>query len=152
MVYIPYVNEVLSAAVGPIKSILSSDKAVTVVQSSVEAVSTSSSAMSLVRIAGLSGALSVLAGAYGAHGFSVDREKDKRVFQTGAYYHLIHSVALIGTTHAARPHLTATLFLAGMTMFCGSCYYVALTGDNRFSKIAPVGGMTLIVGWLSFIL
>ncbi|TGZ73507.1 hypothetical protein CRM22_001472 [Opisthorchis felineus] len=150
MVHVPYVNDLLNAFAAPVKYLLSSTR-VTAEEPTLVIVRDSSSLSMLVRLAGFSGALSVIAGAFGAHGFSADREKDKRIFQTGAYYNLVHSIALLGATQARRPNLTAGLFLLGMSMFCGSCYYVALTGDNRVSKIAPVGGITLIVAWLSFV-
>lgn len=45
-----------------------------------------------------------------------------------------------------------TLLIAGMGMFCGSLYHQALTGDPGLRKVAPVGGMAMIVGWLAIIL
>ncbi|KAF5402397.1 hypothetical protein PHET_04257 [Paragonimus heterotremus] len=150
MVYVPYVNEVLEAVAVPLKYLLSSTKSAPVEMQIIEPVYPSYG--SLIRLAGFSGALSILAGAYGAHSFSPDREKDKGIFHTGAHYQLIHSVALLGAPQASRPYLTAGLFLLGMSLFCGSCYYVALTRDARFSKIAPIGGVTLVVAWLSLML
>ncbi|KAF7258126.1 hypothetical protein EG68_04623 [Paragonimus skrjabini miyazakii] len=163
MVYVPYVNEVLEAVAVPLKYLLSSTKSAPVEMRIIEPVYPSYG--SLIRLAGFSGALSILAGAYGAHSFSPDREKDKGIFHTGAHYQLIHSVALLGAPQASRPYLvgcpsilmahfsqTAGLFLLGMSLFCGSCYYVALTRDARFSKIAPIGGVTLVVAWLSLML
>ncbi|THD20522.1 Transmembrane protein [Fasciola hepatica] len=151
MVYVPYVNEALGATANTVKYLLSSGKSKPPAPVEIVTVENLNCGM-LVRLAGLSGAVAVLCGAYGSHGFGAEREKEKRIFQTGAYYHLIHSVALLGAAQAGRPYLTASLFLVGMTMFCGSCYYVALTGDQRISKIAPVGGITLVVAWLSLAL
>ncbi|CAI2737964.1 unnamed protein product [Dicrocoelium dendriticum] len=102
MVYIPYLNEALNAAVEPIRYLLSSTKPLPK-QPNIPPPELSSCGM-LVRLAGLSGALAVLAGAYGSHGFGQNREKEKRIFQTGAYYHLIHSVALLGASRATYPH------------------------------------------------
>ncbi|CAH8677019.1 hypothetical protein MS3_00004316 [Schistosoma haematobium] len=105
----------------------------------------------LVRLAGFSGALAVIASAYGAHGFKDEQDKQRQIFKTGAYYHLVHSVALLTTPLFRRPVLSATLFATGTLLFSGSCYYVALTGDDRFSRIAPIGGMTLVFAWLSLV-
>jgi uncharacterized membrane protein YgdD (TMEM256/DUF423 family) len=41
--------------------------------------------------------------------------------------------------------------LGGMTIFCGTIYYQALTEDLRFRKATPFGGILLIVAWLSMI-
>jgi len=45
-----------------------------------------------------------------------------------------------------------TLLIVGMGMFCGSLYHQAMTGDPGLRKMAPVGGMAMIVGWLAIIL
>ncbi|CAH8650552.1 unnamed protein product [Heterobilharzia americana] len=105
----------------------------------------------LVRLAGLSGALAVIASAYGAHGFRDEQEKQRQVFKTGAYYHLVNSVVLLNTPLFKRPAFSATLFIVGTVLFSGSCYYVAITGDDRLSRVAPIGGMTLIFAWLSLV-
>ena len=47
---------------------------------------------------------------------------------------------------------TAALLSSGMVLFCGTCYYIALTNDRSYAKITPFGGSLLIFGWLSFIL
>ena len=43
-------------------------------------------------------------------------------------YHLIHSVALLALPLASKPRLSGSLMLGGMALFCGTCYYHALTG------------------------
>lgn len=45
-----------------------------------------------------------------------------------------------------------TLLMAGMGMFCGALYHQALTGDPGLRKVAPMGGMAMIVGWLAIVL
>ncbi|VDN16602.1 unnamed protein product [Dibothriocephalus latus] len=74
------------------------------------------------------------------------------MFSTGAHMHLIHSAALLGLSDCSQPKLSVSLFLAGMCLFSGICYYTALTNDIRFVKIAPVGGIILIIAWLSLLL
>uniref|UniRef100_A0A0M3HS14 Conserved plasma membrane protein n=1 Tax=Ascaris lumbricoides TaxID=6252 RepID=A0A0M3HS14_ASCLU len=108
----------------------------------------------IIRIAGLSGAAAVSLGAYGAHGLrnKVTDEKRLRSYDQGSRYHLLHSLALLNAPLARYPILTASLFLAGMTIFCGNCYYYGLTGDRTFVRSTPVGGSTIIVAWLSFVL
>jgi len=45
-----------------------------------------------------------------------------------------------------------TLMSAGMLLFCGSCYYHALTGSTVIRRITPYGGMLLIAAWASIML
>uniref|UniRef100_A0A1L8D9X7 Putative conserved plasma membrane protein n=2 Tax=Nyssomyia neivai TaxID=330878 RepID=A0A1L8D9X7_9DIPT len=109
----------------------------------------------IVRLAGLSGASAVMLGAYGAHrdwdenGDPKKAEQAQKVFETANRYHQLHTLALVSIPIVRRPVLTASLFLAGMTLFCGTLYYRSLTGSERFKHVAPIGGCCLIFGWLS---
>ncbi|KAL4006446.1 transmembrane protein 256 [Maylandia zebra] len=106
------------------------------------------------RLAALSGASAVGAGAYGAHGFKNSDPDDYRIvlFETANKYHFYHSLALLGAAHCGKPAVAGSLLIAGMGMFCGSLYHQALTGDPGLRKAAPVGGVAMIVGWLAMIL
>ncbi|KAG8431261.1 hypothetical protein GDO86_019163 [Hymenochirus boettgeri] len=106
------------------------------------------------RLGGLSGALAVTAGAYGAHGFRrSDRDEYlKELFATGNHYHFLHSLALLAVPHCRRPMLAGSLLTSGMVLFCGTFYYHAMTGDPTLTKAAPVGGTLLILGWVAMAL
>nr|XP_019958861.1 PREDICTED: transmembrane protein 256 [Paralichthys olivaceus] len=106
------------------------------------------------RLAAVSGASAVAAGAYGAHGFKhADPDDYQRVlFETANKYHFYHSLALLGAAHCGKPAVAGTLLIAGMGMFCGSLYHQAMTGDPGLRKVAPMGGMAMIAGWLAIIL
>ncbi|XP_050085721.1 transmembrane protein 256 homolog [Anopheles aquasalis] len=108
----------------------------------------------ILRLAGLSGATAVMLGAYGAHYHFVtndDEDRDPRqIFDMTNRYHFLHSIALLAAPLARRLLPTAALMTAGMSMFCGTCYYIAFTNDRRFAKFTPFGGFLLIFGWLSF--
>ncbi|XP_061565977.1 transmembrane protein 256 [Cololabis saira] len=106
------------------------------------------------RLAALSGASAVAAGAYGAHGFK-DKDPDdyqRVLYETANKYHFYHSLALLGAAHSGKPVVAGTLLIAGMGMFCGALYHQALTGDPGLRKVAPMGGMAMIAGWLAMIL
>merc|ERR1712141_140252 len=47
---------------------------------------------------------------------------------------------------------SGTLMIGGMSIFCGTIYYHALTEDKQYRKITPYGGVLLIVAWLSLLL
>uniref|UniRef100_A0A0V0JB41 Transmembrane protein 256 homolog n=1 Tax=Schistocephalus solidus TaxID=70667 RepID=A0A0V0JB41_SCHSO len=85
-------------------------------------------------------------------GNSPENQKRRSMFSTGAHMHLIHSAALLGLSGCSRPKLSASLFILGVGLFSGTCYYTALTDDYRFVKIAPIGGTVLIIAWLSLLL
>ncbi|CAG9804713.1 unnamed protein product [Chironomus riparius] len=107
-----------------------------------------------IRLAGFSGATAVILGAYGAHKpWAKDPNKPNRdpkaIFETANRYHFFHSIALLATPLTKRPYLTGSLMLAGMTLFSGTCYYAALTNDERYNRLAPFGGTLLILGWIS---
>uniref|UniRef100_F1L716 Transmembrane protein 256 n=1 Tax=Ascaris suum TaxID=6253 RepID=F1L716_ASCSU len=109
---------------------------------------------SVIRIAGLSGSLAVVIGAYGAHAlrqYAINDERRLRAFETGNRYHLLHSVALLGSARARFPLLTASLFLAGIVIFSSTCYHYSITGEETFRRYTPVGGVLFIIAWLSFV-
>ncbi|XP_070496018.1 transmembrane protein 256 homolog [Chironomus tepperi] len=107
-----------------------------------------------IRLAGLSGATAVILGAYGAHTSWVkDPNKPNRdpkaIFETANRYHFFHSLALMAIPISKRPYLTGLLMTSGMVLFSGTCYYAALTNDERYNRLAPIGGTLLILGWMS---
>ncbi|KAG7174425.1 transmembrane protein 256 homolog [Homarus americanus] len=107
-----------------------------------------------VRIAGISGATAVALGAYGAHVFYRREypEELKQVYETANRYHFLHTLALLGVPLCKRPKLAGALIATGTAIFCGTCYYYALTGSKNVRQYTPYGGMLLIVGWLSMAL
>jgi len=105
-----------------------------------------------VRLAGLSGAVAVALGAYGAHSFAADKADMKRVYDTANFYHFVHTLALLAVPMTRRPVLTGTLMVAGMSVFCGTIYYHALTEEKAFRKYTPYGGILLMMAWVSMAL
>uniref|UniRef100_A0A336LT87 CSON015429 protein n=1 Tax=Culicoides sonorensis TaxID=179676 RepID=A0A336LT87_CULSO len=104
-----------------------------------------------VRIAAVSGASAVFLGAWGAHKEKQDHDL-KQVFETANRYHFFHSLALLAVPLARRPMISGSLMLAGTVLFSGTLYYRSVTGDNKFNRLAPIGGITLIFAWLSLVL
>ncbi|CAH0557093.1 unnamed protein product [Brassicogethes aeneus] len=106
-----------------------------------------------LKVAGIMGASAVALGAYGAHkSYPKDRADElKAIFETGNKFHFFHSLALLGVPMCKHPVVTGSLMLSGTILFCGPCYYHAITGENKIGKLAPIGGTMLIIGWLSMI-
>lgn len=105
----------------------------------------------LVALGAINAAVAVAAGAFGAHGL---RERlDARaleIFETGARYQMYHALAMIfAGLLATRGATTAGwIFQAGIAIFCGSLYALALTGVKGLGAITPLGGLAFLVGWL----
>ena len=98
----------------------------------------------IVALAGLSGAVAVGAGAFGAHGASGEAAEWLR---TGGHYQLVHAVAaLVALQLGARG--PAWLFLVGGAVFAGTLYLMALGCPRWLGAVTPIGGVALIVGWL----
>ena len=96
----------------------------------------------------------VAAGAFGAHSLRniLDAEA-LQVFETGVRYQLYHALALVALA-ALVPRLSGGpgqwsgwLFVAGVLIFSGSLYLLALTGVRFLGAITPVGGLCFLAGW-----
>ncbi|GLC34741.1 hypothetical protein PLESTB_001158400 [Pleodorina starrii] len=104
------------------------------------------------RIAAISGATAVGLGAYGAHGFKPKDSYYLEVFRRANNLHMVHSLLLAIAPSTKRPWLVGGLTLAGMALFSGSCYTIALQENRKWAKLAPIGGFTLMAAWLSLAL
>ena len=102
-------------------------------------------------LTGLTGALAVGLGAFGAHGLADLLARHGRVdtWETAAFYHLVHSVALLilVTGKQWRPWIW-TSFACGIAVFSGSLYMLSLTQLGWLGAITPIVGVCLIAGWL----
>lgn len=110
-----------------------------------------------ISIAALSGALAVVAGAFGAHGLrSRVTPEQVSAWLTASQYHLIHSavllaIALYAASAGKQIRVPGSLFLAGMLLFSGSIYLLVLTPAKWLGPITPLGGLCLIAGWISLL-
>lgn len=109
--------------------------------------------MTWVGVSAVMGLLGVLFGAFGAHGLQGHVSPQRfGAYETGVLYHLIHAVALLALALYARATsvnvtLPAIAWLAGIILFSGSLYALALSGVNRLGWITPFGGLCLLAGW-----
>jgi uncharacterized membrane protein YgdD (TMEM256/DUF423 family) len=106
----------------------------------------------------LSGAISVAAGAFGAHALRTRLSSEHlAVFETGARYEMYHALGLVASAWAASRAPGAAgaagwagwLFAAGTVLFSGSLYALALTGVRAFGAVTPFGGVAFIAGWIA---
>ena len=105
---------------------------------------------------GLLGLAGVALGAFGAHGLRPWLPLQKiAIFETAVRYHLFHVLALLAVVllierlPAQAPALrrVAGLFLAGIVLFCGSLYALALADLRALAWVTPVGGLAWLLAW-----
>jgi uncharacterized membrane protein YgdD (TMEM256/DUF423 family) len=102
--------------------------------------------------------LAVAAGAFGAHALKARLTPDMlAVFKTGVEYQYYHAFGLILVGFAAL-HLPASAYLraagwvmlAGIVLFSGSLYLLALSGATWLGAVTPLGGVCFIAAWALF--
>jgi uncharacterized membrane protein YgdD (TMEM256/DUF423 family) len=99
--------------------------------------------------------LGVAAGAFGAHALKARLSADAlAIFDTAVRYQMWHALALFAVAWAgahwrgrALP-MAGWLFVAGIVLFSGSLYALAL-GGWRTGAAAPIGGTCLLLGWIA---
>jgi uncharacterized membrane protein YgdD (TMEM256/DUF423 family) len=102
-------------------------------------------------------ALAVGLGAFGAHGLK-DRldAYSLGIWEKAVFYHFIHALGILlvsmlprtGTFPINGSSAVCWLLSAGVLIFSGSLYTLALTGARSLGAITPVGGVCLIAAWL----
>lgn len=114
----------------------------------------------ILTIAGISGALAVGLGAFGAHSLESLLMQNGRLdtFQTAVNYHFYHTLALVGIGILAliKPDWKGIPFAAwcmvlGIVVFSGSLYFLSLSGITWLGAITPLGGLAFILGWCSLV-
>jgi uncharacterized membrane protein YgdD (TMEM256/DUF423 family) len=102
------------------------------------------------------GFLGVSLGAFGAHALKSRLTADMlAVFETGVRYQMYHVFAIL-IVAAAIGHLgnarllvfAGWCFTAGVVLFSGSLYALALTGTSALGAITPFGGLLFLAGWV----
>ncbi|MEY3668272.1 MAG: hypothetical protein RL572_1812 [Pseudomonadota bacterium] len=109
----------------------------------------------LLVLAAINGFLAVSLGAFAAHGLKSMLGPDLlATFQTGVQYHMYHALAMlaVGVLVAQFPAQTGLrvagyLFMAGILIFSGSLYVLALSGIRWLGAITPIGGVAFLAGW-----
>jgi len=97
-------------------------------------------------------------GAFGAHALKARLAPDMQaIWQTAVQYHAWHALGLlaVGLFTMQRPDapgasLAAWLFVAGIVLFSGSLYALALSGVRGLGAVTPFGGVAFLAGWLAF--
>jgi len=110
-------------------------------------------------LAAVNGFLAVALGAFGAHGLKPKLPANLlSAFETGVQYHFYHTLALFGVALlidrlGPKPWLNASgwLFAAGIVLFSGSLYALALGAPKWLGPITPLGGLAFLAGWIALL-
>jgi len=102
-------------------------------------------------------AVAVGLGAFGAHGLK-DRldAYSLGIWEKAVFYHFIHSMGVLvvsmlpraGSFSVGAASNVCWLLIAGVLVFSGSLYTLALTGVRSMGAITPIGGVCFIAAWL----
>lgn len=103
-------------------------------------------------VAAIAMGVAVMLGAFGAHGLK-DRldAYSMSVYEKAVFYHFIHALGILIVSIMPRERFTewvCWLLLAGILIFSGSLYVLAVTGVRAMGAITPFGGLAFIAGWL----
>ncbi len=102
-------------------------------------------------------ALAVAIGAFGAHGLQGRLDAySMNIYERAVFYHFVHALGiLIVSAIAASDKLPRSpanwvcgLLLAGVVLFSGSLYALALTGKRILGAITPLGGISFLAAWI----
>jgi uncharacterized membrane protein YgdD (TMEM256/DUF423 family) len=106
--------------------------------------------MTMFRIAAVLCFLAVALGAFGAHSLRSTLETHDMldVWNKAVLYHFIHAIALLvlalyGTINRGP----WWLLLAGIFLFSGSLYLMAVTNLRWLGAVTPIGGLCFLAGW-----
>jgi len=104
------------------------------------------------RIAATAGFLAVALGAFGAHGLKdlLAQNGTSVIWEKAVFYHFIHAVMLfLLAERKPFPTFAWWSFFAGIVIFSGSLYLLAATNVRWLGAVTPVGGLSLLAGWLA---
>ena len=105
----------------------------------------------LFRLAAALCFLAVALGAIGAHALKGTLQANgmAEVWDKAVLYHFMHAIALLVlATLPVTRRAAAALLLAGIVIFSGSLYALALTNMKWLGAITPLGGLCFLAGWI----
>ena len=102
-------------------------------------------------------ALGVLLGAFGAHALKERLDAySLGIWEKAVFYHFVHALGMLivsgllraGALTESACSTVSALLLAGIILFSGSLYLLALTGTRGLGAVTPFGGLAFIAAWL----
>jgi len=120
----------------------------------------------LLVLTGISGAIAVILGAFGAHALSEHlNDSQLNTYDIASKYHFYHTLAILGTallyanTNKRYIKWAGYAFGVGIILFSGSLYLLACKDMSQLGgwtkiigPVTPIGGLFFIIGWILLIL
>jgi uncharacterized membrane protein YgdD (TMEM256/DUF423 family) len=109
--------------------------------------------MRLAALGAINALVAIAAGAFGAH--ALKSRLDARrldIFETAARYQMYHALGMFAAAWLASRGLALAatggwVMQAGVVIFSGSLYALALSGQDWLGAITPIGGLAMMVAW-----
>jgi len=101
-------------------------------------------------------ALAVMLGAFGAHGLRGYLDAySMSIWEKAVFYHFVHALGLLmtgllgvaGAISGKGANRVSALLFAGILVFSGSLYALALSGQRYLGAVTPFGGIAFIAAW-----
>jgi uncharacterized membrane protein YgdD (TMEM256/DUF423 family) len=110
-------------------------------------------------LGGVAALLAVALGAFGAHALKSRVPPEMlAVWHTGVEYHLFHALGLLAVgivaihlPDSALLRWSGWVMLAGILLFSGSLYALALSGERWLGAVTPLGGLGFLAAWALFV-
>lgn len=96
-------------------------------------------------------ALAVALGAFGAHGLKGRLDAySLGIWEKAVFYHFVHALGMlvVATLDRTAAGVVCWLLLAGIVLFSGSLYALALSGVTTLGAVTPLGGVAFIAAWV----
>jgi uncharacterized membrane protein YgdD (TMEM256/DUF423 family) len=113
--------------------------------------------MNWIAVGAIALALAVTIGAFGAHVLQARLDNNSMtVYERAVFYHFVHALGILlvatlissGKVPQTGGVWACRLLLAGIVLFSGSLYALALTGQRTLGAITPLGGISFIAAWV----
>ena len=108
-----------------------------------------------IRIAAISGFLTVVLGAFGAHSLKgmLEAHGAEDIWNKAVLYHMFHTIALFGVGLRGTANMGAAMgFIVGIILFSGSLYVLALSNLRWLGAVTPLRGVAFLVGWVMLLI
>ena len=112
--------------------------------------------MNWSRLAASALGIAVILGAFGAHGLKGRLDAYAMgVYEKAVFYHFIHALGMLVTSVLPKSGILSSqtaarvcaLLAAGIVLFSGSLYLLAISGVTALGAITPLGGVAFIAAW-----
>ncbi len=112
--------------------------------------------MNFTGVAAVGLGLAVVLGAFGAHGLRGRLDDySMGIYEKAVFYHFVHSLGMLvvsilpkaGVIPGSTANWVSGLLLAGILLFSGSLYVLAVSGLRVLGAVTPLGGLAFIAAW-----